>query len=80
MFLKLSGTTVAGTVQFEKYMAAVFDGVWRDGTLVLVLGSSKKKTWYLTLRGTLQPDGSLAGTVEQYDDGERLSGTFTAQR
>jgi len=80
MRLRLSGETVSGTTGAGKKAVSVFDGTWRNGTLVLVLGSSKKKTWYLTLRGTMQTDGTIAGTVEVYDDGARSSGTFEARR
>jgi hypothetical protein len=80
MSLRLTGDSVTGTVQFEKHAGAVFDGSWHDGNLVLVVGSSKDKTWYLTLRGALRQDGSLAGTVEEYDNGKRTEGTFEARR
>jgi hypothetical protein len=80
MRLRLDGNRVTGTVQLGKETATVFDGTWRDGRLVLVLGTSKDKTWYLTLRGTLQPDGTIVGTAEEYENGSRLSGTFEAHR
>jgi hypothetical protein len=80
MWLEVDGYAVSGTVQFEKYSAKVFDGTWSNGNLSLVMGSSKNKAWYLTLRGTLRPDGSLVGTVEQYDNGKRVTGTFEARR
>ena len=68
MRLTLSGTAVSGVLHIGTETASVFDGTWSNGNLVLVLGTSKDKTWYLTLRGSIRPDGFRFTVPKQGDN------------